>query len=461
MMGRGLFLTLAAALAALVVGTGVGSADPVTIAIQDLDQTVTGLQSTLTTSVDTTLVDAAVTDDQLLSAGVIDTSLMPLLVDPPLLIVDDDLQECPNAQFTTATGIQQAIAAAPIGGKIRVCPGTYDPITVFKPLTLQAPRYQGQATECKAPLPADPTKEAIIEGDNIVAGVQISASNVVFDGFTVENNTKSAGIYTVPTGSGYVIAHNVVQRNVFGLYFNSSGAVQSVARQNCFRDNTNTGAANGNGVYSDQGLRNAVIGDNYFTNHFNAAVVLVGTIATVSGVQITHNESVDDSSIALFDTSNVIVDYNKVIRPDGSAIFVGAGNNAANISFNQLEGGPSSGNGISIRSDAGNTTLPSQNIQIKSNKITTFPSNGIRLGDGAINNTLDTNRALSNGIDGIRATSQASGNVLRQNHMRFNGEHDCHDDSVGAYNAPAFVANQWINDFGFTENKPGLCKHAA
>jgi hypothetical protein len=35
---------------------------------------------------------------------------------------------------------------------------------------------------------------------------------------------------------------------------------------------------------------------------------------------------------------------------------------------------------------------------------------------------------------------------------------DCFDDTTGT--ATAGTANFWINDFGFTENRPGLCKHS-
>jgi hypothetical protein len=34
-----------------------------------------------------------------------------------------------------------------------------------------------------------------------------------------------------------------------------------------------------------------------------------------------------------------------------------------------------------------------------------------------------------------------------------NAEFDCDDTSAGA--------NPWIQDLGYTENRPGLCKHAS
>jgi hypothetical protein len=95
-----------------------------------------------------------------------------------------------------------------------------------------------------------------------------------------------------------------------------------------------------------------------------------------------------------------------------------------------------------------------------------FLGSGIRLGNNAQSNTVENNKSDSNGVDGIRAlpgsgAGGATSNIIRNNSMRSNGEHDCHDDSVGPYNAPAMVANQWISDLGLTENKIGLCKHAS
>ena len=51
---------------------------------------------------------AAVTDAELDSAGVQATTVT-LQSSAPDFVVDDDLAQCPGADFTTATGIQQAV----------------------------------------------------------------------------------------------------------------------------------------------------------------------------------------------------------------------------------------------------------------------------------------------------------------------------------------------------------------
>ena len=50
-------------------------------------------------------------------------------------------------------------------------------------------------------------------------------------------------------------------------------------------------------------------------------------------------------------------------------------------------------------------------------------------------------------------------NSITNNTMTANGTWDCQDDSAGTHNGPAMTANQWTGDFGFTENRPGLCHH--
>jgi hypothetical protein len=63
--------------------------------------------------------------------------------------------------------------------------------------------------------------------------------------------------------------------------------------------------------------------------------------------------------------------------------------------------------------------------------------------------------------DGLFADSDTAHNTIEHNLLKHNGEFDCDDISAGPYNAPALVANPWTQDLGYTENRPGLCKHAS
>ena len=56
---------------------------------------------------------------------------------------------------------------------------------------------------------------------------------------------------------------------------------------------------------------------------------------------------------------------------------------------------------------------------------------------GANNNTVSHNYASGNGFDGVYAGSDTADNLIEENRLEENAEHDCHDDSTGPNNPPA------------------------
>jgi hypothetical protein len=56
------------------------------------------------------------------------------------------------------------------------------------------------------------------------------------------------------------------------------------------------------------------------------------------------------------------------------------------------------------------------------------------------------------------ADSDTANNTIEHNKLTTNAELDCDDVSAGP--GTAGTANFWIQDLGYTENRPGLCKHA-
>ena len=78
------------------------------------------------------------------------------------------------------------------------------------------------------------------------------------------------------------------------------------------------------------------------------------------------------------------------------------------------------------------------------------------------NTEVGWNRSHDNApYDGPFADIDTANNVIEHNKLTYNAEFDCDDVSTGPYNPPALVANQWLQDLGYTENRPGLCKHAS
>jgi|GEM_PF-1123102 len=422
--------------------------------------TALGTVASLTTALDPTITDVAVTDAQLATAGVTLNTVPTLINDPSMLIFDDDKMQCPNAQFTS---INAAVLAASPGATIRVCPGVYrESVLVDKALTLQAPRQQGTATECQAPIADDPTQEAIVlynnslNGGNPSEGFDVESSNVTIDGFKVEPDSTlvthdGVGIFTSRFFSGYDIRHNVVQNNTIGIYVNSTGSAPTNVHENCSRSNNLRGAASGNGIYSDQGLSNAQITNNYITGDQSNAIVIDTFLTAPHDIAITHNQSVTDGAIVTFASSgpaafNLTVDYNKSSSSVGSGI-VTFNVTTSEYAYNDVENGTF--NGVSLHETI--------NSAVKSNKAIGFKLSGVRIGDGSDNNTVATNRSENNVEAGLAATNNSTGNTIQQNHMNGNTP-DCYDDTFGG--GTAGTANLWINDFGMTESRPGLCKHA-
>ncbi len=437
----------------LAAGTGVANAG------LSLSEATTGLPAfqLLTGGLDPLITDTAVTATDLATSGVVLDTTPTMENDSNTLVVDDDKVQCPDAQFTS---INAAVLAAPPGAHIRVCPGIYhESVLITKPLTLQAARREGEATECKGPNVDDPTEEAIVKynttlnGGNPAEGFDVEASHVKIEGFKVEPDVivaqNGVGIFTSRAFSGYDIRHNVVQNNSIGIYVNSNGSSPTNVSENCSRNNNLNGAAGGNGVYSDQGLSNAQITENYFTGDQNGAIIIDTFLTAPHDIAITHNESVNDGAIGTFASNgppayNLDVEHNKVVGSVGSGIVT---TNVINSEYDYNDVDNGTFNGISLHATS--------NSSVKSNRADGFQLAGIRIADSSNNNTVANNRAEDNKQAGLAATAGSSGNMIQQNRMTRNNP-DCYDDTVGP--GTAGTANYWIKDFGRTENRPGLCK---
>jgi hypothetical protein len=447
------------------------------------------------------LEPSVVTDAELANVGA-SPGVQTLTNDPNQLVVDDDLAQCPNADFTTATGIQQAIEAAAPGAKIRVCPGTYSPINVHKAdLWLQAPRTQGNANGCRE---GNPTQDAVIAGANASGLVQIVGTGVRFEGFVVQGNTAGPGIRTDSTGSGYKLVFNEIRANQSGIDLNTNGSAETLVEHNCIRDNV----ALNMGILSSAGFSNVGVEYNFFSGHrcsaianippATAAACLPTPFVPAADVTFSHNSLVDDTTAGFVGAMNVVVNANVWRRPFGASVVledvVGA-----EVSFNHIDGqNQALTQGIFIRATPTFPEIP-QRVVVKSNKVenllggvvdnieffgTAISVNapgvvvrenriefnkgfGIVLRVRSDGDLVHGNLLVGNGIpggdrtDGIRLFTGAVGNLIENNRLgeplqgqdpeeRANKDHDCHDDNPSG-------ANVWRHNVGYTENQPGLC----
>ena len=122
-------------------------------------------------------------------------------------------QSCRSAKYRT---IQSAVNAAPAGGTVVVCPGTYhEQVVIAKPLNLQGQRATIDQSGVK---PGFTVTLPGLGKQLIYAGVIIVSSHVNLTGFTVRD-AVGEGVLAAGLGreiSGVTITHNAVVHNDLG-----------------------------------------------------------------------------------------------------------------------------------------------------------------------------------------------------------------------------------------------------
>ena len=362
------------------------------------------------------------------------------------LVVDDDGGECSSAAYTT---IDDALTAANTGDTIFVCPGTYDPTTITKRVTLRGltPNLSNES-KCldSATYPADNTAQ-----NSVVAGFTVLASHVTITGFTL---TDADNGVLVPAGYSWAgITGNVFQGNTIGINLNGSSPVVD---HNCIRDNNRPGSAAGTGIYSDQGLVNAVISANAFVGNDAAAITLIGDgLGSVTNVRVEKNTSNGDGDmISLEGVTGSTISKNTSTGAVGSAIYIEFDNSGLTVEKNTLKAGDDEG----IAINAGGGPMNDQ-ITLSKNTIT---GGALSNADGGIevypnsltNSTFSDNKVRANGYDGLYVHAGNTGNTFLKNNLKGNQQlgagFDCYDETG--------PANTWTKNKGKTSFPAGLCK---
>jgi parallel beta-helix repeat protein len=264
----------------------------------------------------------------LLMAG--SASAAVVLVDPADTTADGGgCGSVVNPCNTLQAGVDNAVA----GDTIVLAPGTYTGnANVNKTVTIQGPNsgVDPRTTSCDPVLP-----EAVF-----VNGTTISANGVIIDGITVDGvpafpgDVIGAGLYYVPSASGYELRNSVIKNNSIGIYLNSNGVSLSTVEHNCIIDNTLAGPAGNTGLYSDQGVGNVLIFQNYSENNPNAAYLFDTFAATPTNITIDDNDMVSDGDIALFQTTNSTISNNTSTNGIFMMVFLGGDNSMIEIENN-------------------------------------------------------------------------------------------------------------------------------
>lgn len=367
-----------------------------------------------------------------------------------VLVVDDNGAQCPGAHFTT---IQAAITAASPGDVIRVCAGMYNEVVTVNKANLQliGPAAAPTGTACRQAGAPDPSRQAIIQSAGGSGSVRLLENGIRFSRFTVQNNTSSYGIVTSAAHSGHQVRQNMIQNNVIGVYFHSSGTSLSEVEQNCIRQNNKPGSASGSGIYSDAGLKKADIETNTFSGNENSGVLLDAPApGGVDNVKVNSNTSLEDRAFVFILRSNIIRD-----NFGAPGIFLGDNNTNSKITSNIIERGF-----LGVRANAFGLS-PSTNVTIASNIIRNSKSNTVGHGISVAANSL-TNSVISGNIaddnagDGIRIDAGGNGgNTIKSNVARRNGMLDCRDSTSGT--GTDGTANTWTGNIGPNAAPPGIC----
>jgi hypothetical protein len=284
----------------------------------------------------------------------------------------------------------QSAVNDPTCNPIEVAAGTYPesapgPLTINRPLTLRGAQAGQDARTRSGP-------ESIISD---IQGTSVSASNVVIDGFTVENSTVAAftgyGIWLNPDVSGTQILNNIIQNNIVGIGLANSGAAPAVIRQNLIRNNTRPGGASGSGIYTDQfvggpTVRNVLIEMNSFTGHAGTggAINISNTDAAGGVFELDVSANLFDANsraFVLFNTHNSTFDGNRITNSTfvGSAdVRIFDSNSGLLFTNNDLSGG--AGHAVRL-SNLGLVSGPSSDVAFHQNNFEDYTLTGLTVDD--------------------------------------------------------------------------------
>lgn len=419
------------------------------------------------------------------SALVLSAPAPTLASAPTVLVVDDDMAQCPKAGYSS---IQDAVNAAPEGATVRVCPGLYrEHVTIGKQVTLSGPGESLEGFDCfQQDIPEgalSPDVFTIIEpplGDPMTAPLlRLQADGIKVSGLVAQGlkSTSVGGVYEAAIQSsdqhrGYEIKGNLIHANSLGIELGNTGVLNPVegdfglaaVDDNCFRENR------WNLSTQREFLADTVISGN---RSFNTGVTSyeIGRKATPTrGVTLRGNTSVLDgyAGIRIQNSDAALVQENAISRSGAYSIWVAGKAKELRIRGNELKGGNL---GIAFVTPVPARPSPSAGARVEDNTVTGNGA-GIVFSQGAeatgllvVDNTIERNQTYGlqvqpgnsgtfrdntlsgNRTVGVLVQSGATGSTYASNTMLGNTEWDARDESSGASpGGGAVLQNVWTGN---------------
>jgi hypothetical protein len=374
-----------------------------------------------------------------LLGGVLVTVALALTASPAMakeFQVDDDKAQCRHADFTSIQAAVTAAGARPGRDEIEVCPGLYqEQVRIEGPSQDRLVLEAKQPTRLRRDVAANPSREAIIKFPAVTLPTNPRALVLVRNAERVRvTGFRITGPYVF---SGCAVALD----RTYGVRVDGNGSLK-LDRNRITEIRNADPALRGcqNGIAVQVGRQ------------FEGQVGRAGIYRNLIDLYEKNGPTIDNSGSFAWIRDNAIYGEGPttVVAQNGIQVGRGAGAKVVEnlVADNNYIPPGFQASGL-ILFDYGKLDVE-DNLVVKNDT-------GIYLdGKGA---DLEHNYSKDNDGDGMFAEVTSSENRIKGNRMRDNGEHDCHDDSVGSNTAG--TANFWIGNFGETQNRPGLCKDAA
>jgi nitrous oxidase accessory protein NosD len=356
------------------------------------------------------------------------------------VIVDDDGYATPPSNCGGATpasnSIEAAVEAAPAGATVNVCPGTYIEQVSFESddngTTIRS--IVSRAAIIKAPttIATNLVDEKAIVHVNAATGIRILSFTITGPG-PLNCDSIHYGVWVENGGSAQIDDNHITDirdNDPASLDPPLSGCQNGVGIQvgRRYTDGPTSGTATITRNLIDRYQKNGMTVDNVGSS----ATIVGNTVRGWGPTKAIAQNGIQISRGAFGDVRNNDVSENIYTGP-----FVAVASSSGILLYgNPVDGSPATG-----------TTVAGNYVHRNDDNIPAYGT--------AFSKILGNRLLYSTRFDGIYMGSDSANNRIQDNFLRNNTEHDCHDDSVGT--GTAGTANNWINNDGLTENRPGLC----